>query len=120
MNQASRSFQIVFTAVMLIFVLFLVWYLPAAHDMRFRLEDAEKSLETSRGRERKQQYEYDETVAALPVAEAELQRVSPLADDAELEVKQLKEERKNLRQEKKELESLVSGNTEDPEVPGRE
>ena len=51
---------------MLLFVVFLIWYLPSVGQRRFMLEDVRKSLETSQGRERKQQYEYDETVAALP------------------------------------------------------
>ena len=69
------------------------------------LEDVQKSLETSQGRERKQQHEYDETVAAIPETEAELERIRPLAEAAKDEVKALKDERKKLRQEKKELEA---------------
>ena len=61
---------VLFTLVMLACVLFLVWYLPAIGQRRFSLEDVQKSLETSLGRERKQQYEYDETVAAIPLTEA--------------------------------------------------
>ena len=104
MNNGRQVFPVVFTIIMLIFVLFIVWYLPAAGAQRFRLEDLQKSLETSQGRERKQQNEYDETVAAIPEVQAELDRVLPLAEAAEQEVKDLKAERKKLREEKKELE----------------
>ena len=93
---------------MLICVLFIVWYLPAVSQRRFQLEDTQKSLETSLGRERKQQSEYDETVAALPEVEAELERVLPLTEAAKEEVKSLKKERKALRKEKKELEGTDS------------
>ena len=100
----SSFLPVLFSLVMLLCVLFLAWYLPAVGERRFRLEDVQKSLETSVGRERKQQYEYDETVAAIPLAEAELERVVPLAEEAQKELKDLKKERKKLRKEKKELE----------------
>ena len=109
---------VLFTLVMLACVLFLVWYLPAIGERRFCLEDVRKSLETSLGRERKQQYEYDETVAAIPLTEAELERVVPLAEAAQKEVRELKQERKKLRKEKKELEGAASSDLQ--EVPGDE
>lgn len=100
-----RSFlPVLFSLFMLVFVLFLIWYLPAIGERRFRLEDVKKSLETSQGRERKQQYEYDETVAAIPETEAELERIAPLVEAAQNEVRELKKERKALKKEKKELE----------------
>lgn len=100
-----RSFlPVLFSLLMLFCVVFLIWYLPSIGERRFRLEDVRKSLETSQGRERKQQYEYDETVAAIPQTEAELERIVPLAEAAQKEVRELKKERKQLRKEKKELE----------------
>ena len=69
---------VTFTFVMLICVLFVIWYLPSVSQRRFQLEDIQKSLETSLGRERKQQSEYDETVSSIPVVEAELEQVLPL------------------------------------------
>lgn len=100
-----RSFlPVLFAVVMLVCVLFVICYLPAVNNLRFRLEDVEKSLETSRGRERKQQYEYDEAVAAIPEVQAELDRIIPLNDQAKQELQDLKAERKRLREEKKELE----------------
>lgn len=95
---------ILFTVIMLVCVLFVIWYIPSVSARRFQLEDVQKSLETSRGRERKQQAEYEETVAALPEAEAELESLKPQMEAAQEEVKNLKAERKKLREEKKELE----------------
>ena len=109
---------ILFSVVMLICILFVAWYIPAIGQRRFQLEDIHKSLETSKGRERKQQHEYDETVAAIPVTEAELERVLPLAEAAKEEAKALKKERKKLRNEKKELEESVA--SESQEVNGNE
>lgn len=97
---------VLFFLVMLICVLFIAWYLPSVQNLRFRVEDVRKSLETSQGRERKQQHEYDETVEAIPETEAELEQIRPLTEAAKEEVKALKEERKKLRKEKKELESV--------------
>ena len=104
----GSAYAVFFTVIMLICVLFIVWYLPAVSQRRFQLEDTQKSLETSLGRERKQQSEYDETVAALPEVEAELERVLPLTEVAKEEVKSLKKERKALRKEHKELEGTDS------------
>ena len=104
----GSAYAVFFTVIMLICVLFIVWYLPAVSQRRFQLEDTQKSLETSLGRERKQQSEYDETVATLPEVEAELERVLPLTEAAKEEVKSLKKERKALRKEKKELDGTDS------------
>ena len=60
------------------------------------------------GRERKQQAEYDETVASIPLVEAELEQVLPQTAAAKAEGKALKTERKALRSEKKELVGSVS------------
>lgn len=115
MNRKKSFFPVVFVLVMLLCVLFIAWYLPTVSSLRFRLQDANVSLETSQGRERKQQHEYDETVAALAAAQEELASVQPLADQAAEEKKALKEERKQLRQEKKELEEKLGSGSEGQE-----
>lgn len=119
MNKKPSLFPVLFASVMLLFVLFLVWYLPALDERVFMLQDVRQSIETSQGRERKQQYEYDETVAAIPEIQAELDRVIPLEEAAQQEVQALKEERKQLRQQKKELEALLEG-PDRQEVTGNE
>ena len=115
MNRRKSVFPVLFVLVMLLCVLFIAWYLPTVSSMRFRLQDANVSLETSQGRERKQQHEYDETVEALAAAQEELSRVQPLADQEEKKKKALKEERKQLRQEKKELEEKLGSGSEGQE-----
>ena len=104
MSRKSSFLALLFLCIMFVFVLFAVWYLPSAGTLRFQLDDVQKSLETSFGREKKQQMEYDEVAAALPAAQEELDRLLPLAEEAQNTVKSLKEERKTLRQEKKDLE----------------
>ena len=61
----NSTMAVLFTVIMLACVMFIVWYLPAVSQRRFQLVDVQKSLETSLGRERKQQSEYDETVASM-------------------------------------------------------
>ena len=113
----KSALPVLFSLVMMFCVLFLIWYLPAVAQLRFDLADTQKSLETSLGRERKQQYEYDETVAAIPVTVAELERLAPLVESAQKEVKELKKERRKLRNEKKKLEgadaAVSEGGNED-------
>lgn len=107
MNRRKSLFPVFFVLVMLLCVLFVAWYLPSVSDLRFRLQDAQISLETSQGRERKQQHEYDEAVEALAAAREELSLVQPLADQAAEEKKAMKEERNSLRKTKKELEESM-------------
>ena len=103
MKKSGSAFPVVFSLVMFLCVLFLVWYLPAVQDRTFRINDTGISLEMSQGRERKQQYEYDQAAAAIPAVEAELERLKPLCDAAAEEVQALKDEKKKLREEKKTL-----------------
>ncbi len=110
-----------FTAVLALFCLFLVWFVPTRAGLDFQLADIDKSLETSYGRERKQQYEFDQVTAELPLVRAELAETQPLADAAEETDAALKAERRALRAEKAELEAQLeeAGQTE-PQSPPEE
>lgn len=103
MNNKQPLLTVLFTLIMLCCVAFFIWYVPAMGARRFQLEDLQISLETSMGRERKQQHEYDETVAAFPEVEAELNEITPRKEQAEQEVADLKAQRKLLREEKEKL-----------------
>ena len=107
MKNRHSPFPVIFVSVMLLCVLFMIWYLPAMKERLFMLQDVQQSIVTSQGRERKQQYEYDETVAAIPDVQAELDRVIPLEEEADQVVQSLKDERRELRQKKKDLEALL-------------
>ena len=107
MEKTDRILIWVFTGALLLFCLFLVWFVPMRQNLDFSLADIDLSLETSYGRERKQQYEYNEVTAALPVTRAELEETQPLADAASETVAGLKAERRRLRQEKEELTALL-------------
>ena len=107
MKQPTSPMAKVFAAVMLAFSVFLAASVILRADLDFQLQDTAVSLDTSRGRERKQQYEYDEVCEELPRTRAELEAVQPEAQEAAETVQQLKDERKALRAEKKELEAAL-------------
>ena len=94
---------------MLVFVLFLVWYVPSVSTRDFLLRDTQQSLETNQGRERKQQYEYDKVSAEIPEIRAELDQVLPETEAAQQELETLREQKKKLKKEKKALEKQLSG-----------
>lgn len=104
-NKTDRILTGIFVCVMFLFVIFMLWYVPNHSERVFQIQDVEKSVETSHGREKKQQYEYNEAMAELPVVRSELEEIQPLADAAAQTVLDLKEERKELRQEKERLEA---------------
>lgn len=107
MGKNDKRLISLFTVVMLLFCAFMVWYVPKRADMDFQLTDVARSLETSRGRERKQQAEYDQVVEDLPKVQEEWEQTQPLADAASAEVDALKAERKRLREEKQALEDAL-------------
>lgn len=74
-------------------------------------------LDTSRQREKKQQYEYDQVVEALPLARDELARLQPQADAAKAEEKLLREQRKALRAEIAELKKQLEAASGEINVP---
>ena len=104
MKHRHSFLAVLFTLMMLLFVFFLTWYLPSMAQRQFQAEDLRLSLETSRGRERKQQHEYDETMEALPEVQAKLDEILPQAEEAAGLVSELKAERKELRSELKALQ----------------
>ena len=107
---------------MLLFSLGMGYMTAARENLDFQLEDTARSLETSQGRERKQQYEYEQAEAELPLVQAELAETEPLAAAAREAVTALKEERKTLRQLKKEKETrgAMEGAGSDPDAAGNE
>ncbi len=114
MGKTDRILTWVFAGVMLVFCFFMVFYLTTRAELDFQLADVELSLETSRGRERKQQFEYDEVTEELPRTRAELSEVQPAADAAAEKVAELKAERKALRKEKADLEEAMKSAGEGP------
>lgn len=88
-----------FVAAMLIVCVFLAQWTVEQAQLRARIADLEISLDTSRGREARQAHEYDVAVQALPLAQAELERVAPLAEEAKAQEQELRQQRKAIRAE---------------------
>ena len=109
MKNKTSAFSVCCVVFLFVFTVFMIWYIPSMSSLQAKIVDTRQSLETSRGRENKQQDEYDKAVADLPLAKAELNEKRPLAETAEQEVTELKARRKELRQEKKALEEQLGG-----------
>ena len=50
-----------------VFAAFMAWYIPSVSSVRSKIEQTQRDLDTSRGREDKQQAEYNKAVEELPV-----------------------------------------------------
>ena len=118
MGERGNGFIRLFTATLFACVLFLIWYIPSRAQRDFQLKDLALSVETSRGRERKQQAEYDEVTAELPQVRAALAKTQPEADAALAAANELKAERKKLREEKKKLEEALDAAEKEPGEAG--
>lgn len=120
MKKRLSSFSIYCVVFFFIFAAFMAWYIPSMSSVRSKTAETRQNLETSEGRERKQQAEYDKAVEELPLVQADLEEKNPLADAAEQTVSDLKARRKELRSEKEKLEKEAGspgGNKENREVP---
>ena len=90
----------------------MIWFVPSYASVRSRISETRRDLELSRGREAKQQAEYDSAVAELPLILSELEEKNPAADKAEEALAALKARKKELRMQKQELEKAAAQHTE--------
>lgn len=86
-----------FTAVMLVVCALIAWWAVAQYGLRAEIADLTLKLETSRQREVKQQTEYDEVTAALPLAQERLAALQPESDSAVAQEAELRTRRAALR-----------------------
>ncbi len=108
MKRKSNVFVLFVTVFLFLFTAFMIWYLPSSASIQSKIDDARQNLETSRGRENKQLDEYQKAVSALPAVKEELSVKQPQADEAEQLVTSLKERRKELRAQLKNLQDSVN------------
>ena len=108
MAQIPGWLRAAFVAVMLLACAVLCWFAPTQYALRFQRDDLALSLETSRQREAKQRYEYDQVASALPETALELERTQPLADEASAAETALRTSRKALREENAALEEQLT------------
>ena len=85
--------------------------------LRAALDDVNIKLTTSRGREARQQAEYDEAAAALPEARAAWEELSPQVEAAVARETALKAERRQKRAERDALKNSAPAAGEEAEVP---
>lgn len=115
MIRKKSGWMICFVVLMFIFSAFMAWYLPSSSSLRSRIAETERNLETSRGRENKQQDEYDKALEELPLVQSELEIIQPQAEAAAQTAADLKSRRKELREQKQELEAEQSVSVESKE-----
>lgn len=87
----------IFAIGMLLFCGLLAWTAVDIHHLQAQTQELRTSLETSQGRERKQQYEYDAVASEIPLLQAELAVVQPQAEAAATQEAELRARRKELR-----------------------
>ena len=99
----SRWFLCLFAVLMGICTLILIWQVPASSSMAFRLSEAQLSLETAQGRERKQQVEYDQVLQDIQAAKEQLEAITPQHEEVQAARDTQVAERKELKARKEEL-----------------
>ena len=115
MKKNSSLFTVFCTVIFLAFTIFMIWFVPSYASVRSRISETRRDLELSRGRESKQQAEYDSAVAELPLILSELEEKNPAADKAEEALAALKARKKELRMQKLELEKAAQHTEEQSE-----
>lgn len=115
MKKRTPLFTVFCTVFFFVFAAFMFWFIPSSASLRSEIAKTQQELELNRGREAKQQYEYDSAVEELPLKLAELEEIRPLADEAEQSVASLKARKKELLAKKKELEENAGNETEVPD-----
>lgn len=99
MQRWAGWIRAIFVAMMFFTCAVLCWYAAEQYELRFQIADLSLSLDTSRQREVKQQYEYDQVVAQLPLVQAEVAKQEPLAAAAQATETDLRAQRKAIRAE---------------------
>jgi chromosome segregation ATPase len=112
MKKSTSLFTVFCTVVFLAFTIFMIWFVPSYASVRSKISETRRELDLSRGREAKQQAEYDSAVAELPLILSELEEKNPAADKAEEALAALKARKKELRIQKQELEKAAAQKTE--------
>ena len=120
MRKQSRWFLCLFAVLMGLCTLVLIWQVPASSSMAFRLSEAQLSLETAQGRERKQQAEYDRAVEDIQAAKEQLEAIMPQHEEVQAARDAQVAERKELKAKKeellKQLADLLPGETAEEEA----
>lgn len=101
-------FRGLFIAVMLAVCVLLAYQAVERVRLQASVDDLLIQLETSRGREARQTHEYEEVMAALPLVQEELERIAPLAEAAQQQEAELRQQRKDIRAENSALQEQIA------------
>lgn len=101
-------FRGLFVVVMLVVCVLLAGLAVERMRLQASVDDLIIQLDTSRGREARQTHEYEEAVAALPLAQAELENIAPLAEAAQQREAELRQQRKDIRAENSALQEQIA------------
>ena len=118
--KSSKGFSLLIAAVLLCFAFFLAWHHVSDAALRFNLADTELMLETSYGRERKQNKEHEDYLESITKAEEKLALLLPQVEAADAESTSLKETRKQLRAERDQLLASQPDKTDPADAPTSE
>ena len=104
----KKFLRTLFVLLMAVTVVLLVWSVPDSVSLRDKISESEKSIETARGRERKQQAELEKALQDVAAAQEKLAALQPELDAALAGSSEQKAERKRLKAEKQELEDRLA------------
>lgn len=120
MMKQPRWILYLFAVLMGICTLILIWQVPASSSMSFKLSEAQLSLETARGRERKQQSEYDRALEDIQAAKELLEALTAPHEEAlaarDAQVSERKELKARRDQLKEQIAALMPENTVEEEA----
>lgn len=109
MNQPlSRGFTAIIVAVLLLCSVVVAGSLCYQVSVTEQIGEAEVKLEAVQGRLRKQEAEFAQYRTELPLVEAQLAELQPVADAAYEQEQALRQQRKELRAEKSALEEQLA------------
>ncbi|MGN0755302.1 MAG: hypothetical protein ACI4ME_12670 [Aristaeellaceae bacterium] len=109
MNQPlSRGFTAIIVAVLLLCSVVVAGFLCYQVSVTEQIGEAEVKLEAVQGRLRKQEAEFAQYRTELPLVEAQLAELQPVADAAYEQEQALRQQRKELRAEKSALEEQLA------------
>lgn len=121
MQRMPGWFRAVFVTVMFLTCTVLCWYAVSQYDLRFQINDLTLSLDTSHQRTAKQQYEYEQVIAQLPVVQEQVTQMEPQAAAIQAVEKDLRAQRKALRAENEALtQALESRQAEVDQLKAQE
>ena len=85
MKKSTSLFTVFCTVIFLAFTIFMIWFVPSYASVRSKISETRRELDLSRGREAKQQAEYDSAVAELPLILSELEEAAAQKTEAKEE-----------------------------------